>query len=169
MPINQKVIENSIPHHHRTHFLKEDIKLQTGDFASQRSYLQRWRIVRSIQSLVSCKANAFVLAEYMSQCIESAHDRGVFVTCSRVLSKPDLKGDCVESLVNELRRSEFECFDAISWYGKNSFDGELRKKGLCEDSIRELSPYLLRHVRAAFTHGIKQTATILLDPHVLPF
>lgn len=161
MPINQTYIEMSVPMEHRTSFLKRTIQMDLGNYLDKRPYYFTWALRESINKLRDCQHIEMGLTDYIRECVISAHDRGVFVVCSRIISHPELTANSPEAFIELLKKREGSYFDAMKWYRLDDFEHELEKKRYTDDAIREVSPFILRHVRVAFTLGIKQAVNQL--------
>lgn len=162
MALNTAYIEDSIPKHTRTSLLAQKIRCDLGSYVGQRKYLSPFETSHKLKLMGYGRHIAWELAKYFQECVESAFERGVFIVSCRSVNLEDANVSEPEELITLLKQSGPEYFDPMKWYELRDFEREMKSKSYCDDIVREMSAFFLRHVRAAFAKGINGAAEKLV-------
>jgi hypothetical protein len=154
MPIHTQFIDNSIDVTNRTSFLKKAVRMENKNFTDQHIF-HNWDLTTMLATMDYKGPLLKELVTYIQESVEHAYDRGIFVVCHRVLSYR-YSEDIVNArqLLRVLRNKELETFTAHLWYDDNSYKNAMKNANYGEDIITELEPFILKHVRRAFTAGM---------------
>ncbi len=171
MHLDTNYIDSTIGSIERTNFLTKRIHVESGSYVNLRASMQFKRAYLNVYELNHfLKKNGYSdfnikkLVPYIRESIQYAYERGVFIVSSRVISAVSHKGKAIEvnspkALLAHFREQENEAFTPDKWYLENTYTKDLYNKGYDFHIANELGPFILRHVRAAFSVGMKTAAT----------
>lgn len=170
MSINNALIDKTIECSYvRTSRVCQTILATTGKFVQSRRYLAADVIQRKLALMGYHADRAAELTTIFHQCVELAYERGVFVVSSRVVNlsafehddpfgREPFEPETPQGLLDHFKAREPNHFDALQWYEPLCFEKHLADLHYHHDIARELGPFFLLHVRAAFTRGLKNAA-----------
>jgi hypothetical protein len=154
MPIHTRFIDNSIDIPNRTSFLKKAVRIENKDFTDQRIF-HNWELTEMLETMEYKGALLKDLVKYIQESVAHAYDRGIFVVCHRVLGHRYSDNITnARQLLRALRNKELETFTAHLWYNDNCYKNAMKNARYGDDIIAEIEPFILKHVRRAFTAGM---------------